>query len=95
MVGYFLAKRWHLPDAIAEAVHYHHDYAALARPDGLSDAARSLIALGAFAEHISRINGPGNGDEEWGKAAPAACAYFNLSLGAVDDLIEDIRDWLD
>lgn len=95
VVGYFLAKRWHLPDAIAEAVHYHHDYAALARPEGLSDAARSLIALGAFAEHISRINGPGNGDEEWGKAAPAACAYFKLSLGAVDDLIEDIRDWLD
>lgn len=95
VVGYFLAKRWHLPEAIAEAVHYHHDYAALEKPDGLSNTARSLIALCVLAEHIGRIRGSSGGDEEWNKAAPATCAYFNLSLGAVDDLIEDVIDCLD
>lgn len=95
VVGYFLAKRWNLAGALAEAVLHHHDYAVLVKPDGLSDAARALIGLGVLAEHIGRLHGAGGADEEWDKAAPAVCAYFNLSLGAVDDLIEDVLDSLD
>lgn len=95
VVGYFLAKRWHLASVLAEAVLYHHDYAAIAKPDGLTDTARALIGLGVLAEHIARLHGTGGGDTEWDKAAPAMCAYFNLSLGAVDDLIEDVLDGLD
>ena len=95
VVGYFLARRWHLADFIAEAVLHHHDYSVLARADGISETARTLIALVVLAEHISRIHNTGDGEHEWGKAAEAACGYFNLSLGAVDDLIDDMHDWLD
>lgn len=95
VVGYFLAKRWHFSGVLAEAVLHHHDYAILGRPDGTSDTVRALIGLGVLAEHIARLQGAGGGDEEWDKAAPAVCAYFNLSLGAVDDLIEDILDSMD
>lgn len=95
VVGYFLARRWHLADFIAEAVLHHHDYSVLARADGISETARTLIALVVLAEHITRIHNTGDGEHEWGKAAEAACTYFNLSLGAVDDLIDDMRDWLD
>ena len=95
VVGYFLARRWHLADFIAEAVLHHHGYSVLARADGISETARSLIALVVLAEHITRIHNTGDGEHEWGKAAEAACGYFKLSLGAVDDLIDDMRDWLD
>ncbi len=94
VVGYFLARRWHLADFIAEAVLHHHDYSVLAKPDSASEMARTLIALTVLAEHITRIHNTGDGEQEWGKAAEAACSYFDLSLGAVDDLIEDMRDWL-
>ncbi|MBS1140880.1 MAG: Metal-dependent phosphohydrolase, subdomain [Proteobacteria bacterium] len=94
VVGYFLAKRWHLPGFIAEGVLYHHDYSVLAKPGGVSDTARALIAVCVLAEHIIRLHGSGNGEKEWDKAAQNACDFFNLSLGAVDDLIEDILDWL-
>lgn len=95
VVGYFLSRRWQLPDMLAEAVLHHHDYSVLTKQGGLSDMARSLIALNVLAEHISRIHASGDEDEEWGKAAPLVCAYFTLSLGAVDDLIEDVCDWID
>lgn len=94
VVGYFLAKRWQLPDSLAEAVLYHHDYAVLGKPGAISDVARALIGVIVLAEHICRIHGTGSEEEEWDKAAPAACAYFKLSLGAVDDLIEDVCDWM-
>ena len=94
VVGYFLAKRWHLPGFISEGVLYHHDYKVLAKPGSVSDTAGALIAVCVLAEHIIRLHGSGNGEQEWAKAAQYACNYFNLSLGAVDDLIEDILDWL-
>ena len=49
VVGYFLARRWHLADFIAEAVLHHHDYSVLARADGISETARTLIALVVLA----------------------------------------------
>lgn len=94
VVGYFLARRWHLADFIAEAVLYHHDYSVLARSAGVTDTARALIGLAVLAEHIVRIHSSGDGEQEWGKAAELVCGYFKLSLVAVDDLIEDMRDWL-
>src|SRR5574343_439281 len=94
VVGYFLARRWQLPVFIAEGILYHHDYSVLSKPGMVHELASTLIAICVLAEHIIRLHCRGDEEEEWGKAAPAACAYFNLSLAAVDDLIEDIRDWL-
>lgn len=94
VVGYFLAKRWLLPGFIADGVLHHHDYRVLAKPGCISETAGALIAVCVLAEHIIRLRGSGNGEQEWAKAAPYACDYFKLSLGVVDDLIEDIIDWL-
>lgn len=94
VVGYFLARRWRLPGYISEAMLHHHDYSVLNRPGNVSDTARALIAVCTLAEHVIRLNANGDGEHEWHKAAPAACQFFKLSLGAVDDLIEDMHDWL-
>lgn len=95
VVGYFLARRWQLPDFIAEGVLYHHDYSVLSKSGLISETARALIGICVLAEHVIRLHSSGDGEQEWAKAAPATCAYFNLSLGAIDDLIDDLRDWLD
>lgn len=94
VVGYFLAKRWQLPDFISEGVLYHHDYSVLGKPGGIADISCALIAVNVLAEHVTRLHNAGRGEEEWAKAAESVCDYFNLSLGAVDDLIEDLLDWL-
>lgn len=93
VVGYFLAKRWRLPDDVTEAIRRHHDYAVLTQ-NAVGKPVKALIAVGVLAEHIVRLHGQGDGEHEWEKAAHFACEFFGMSLGAVDDLIEDIRDWL-
>lgn len=94
VVGYFLAKRWRLPADVAEAVLLHHDYRNLLPASTTAPAVKSLIAINVLAEHIIRLHTQGQGEHEWTKAAQYACQHFGLSLGAVDDLIEDLRDWL-
>jgi HD-like signal output (HDOD) protein len=94
VVGYFLAKRWRLSADVTEAILHHHDYSVLNKPEVLSSTARQVIAVTVLAEHIIRLHAGDDGYQEWGKAATDACELFGLSLGAVDDLVEDMRDWL-
>lgn len=94
VVGYFLARRWHLPDDVAEGILHHHDYAVLTQTSQVSASARNLIAICVLAEHVIRIHARGCIEQEWLKAGPAVSQYLGLSLTAIDDLIEDLRDWL-
>lgn len=94
VVGYFLARRWRLPDFIVQGICYHHDFSLLKTGRPLATESRALIAICVLAEHIVRLHVTGEGENEWAKAAPLACEFFNLSLGAVDDLIEDKLEWL-
>lgn len=94
IVGYFLARRWRLPEFIVQGILYHHDYSMLKEDSPVSDESRALIALCVLAEHIMRRHAADHEEYEWAKAAPLACDFFNLSLGAVDDLIEDMLEWL-
>lgn len=94
VVGYFLARRWRLPADICKAIQLHHDYSVLAPTYETELPVKQLIALNVLAEHIIRLHGHGDGEHEWAKAASPACAIFGLSLGAIDDLIEDMCEWL-
>lgn len=94
VVGYFLARRWRLPEFIVQGIRYHHDFSVLKADSPVSDETRALIAICVLAEHIMRLHVTGEIENEWTKAAPLACEFFNLSLGAVDDLIEDKLEWL-
>lgn len=94
VVGYFLARRWRLPEFIVQGIRYHHDFSVLKAGSPVSDETRALIAICVLAEHIMRLHITGEVENEWTKAAPLACEFFNLSLGAVDDLIEDKLEWL-
>lgn len=94
VVGYFLARRWRLPEFIVQGIRYHHDFSVLKAGSPVSDESRALIAICVLAEHIMRLHITGEVENEWAKAAPLACEFFNLSLGAVDDLIEDKLEWL-
>lgn len=94
-IGYFLARRWMLPDFIAQGILVHHDYEIFSKPGDLPAEAIAVVATNVLSEHITRADANLGQESEWVKSADAVCDYFNLSLGAVDDLIEDMRDWLD
>lgn len=93
IVGYFLAKRWNLPDFVAEAILHHHDYVVF-EDKRCSEPVRNAIAVCVLAEHVIRLQHGGLADMEWVKAAPGAASQLGISLVEVDDLIEDLLDWL-
>lgn len=94
-IGYFLARRWMLPDFIAQGILVHHDYEIFSKPGDLPAETIAVVATNVLSEHITRADSNLGQESEWAKSADVICDYFNLSLGAVDDLIEDMRDWLD
>jgi len=94
VVGYFLARRWHLPSFVAEGILHHHDYRLLAESGRVSDDVKRLISIVVLAEHIIRLQAGDHGEQEWHKAASVACESLGLSLAAIDDLIEDMCEWL-
>jgi HD-like signal output (HDOD) protein len=94
-IGYFLARRWMLPDFISRGILVHHDYGIFSNPGDLPAETIAVVATNVLSEHITRVDANLGQESEWVKSADAVCDYFDLSLGEVDDLIEDMRDWLD
>lgn len=95
VVGYFLARRWKLPDYLAQAVLHHHDYGVLEESGSLDQASRAVIGINVLAEHLVRHHALLPADEEWGKGASAFGHYFGLAEHDVTDLIDDMLEWLE
>jgi len=95
VVGYFLARRWKLPDFLAKGILHHHDYLLLLDDTALPPDARAVIAVNAFSEHISRLHAGDFNDAEWVKAASPVSTALRLTEDTVDDLVEDLRDWIE
>lgn len=87
-VGALLAKSWHLPEAIIEAIRNHHDYLLLDDPDGLPAESRTLISLGAMAERAVELRGKSDLVAEWDRAGPAALSCLGLTERAARGLLE-------
>jgi len=95
LVGYQLARLWRLPDFIAEGILYHHDYPALLQPNRVPETACSLIAIGALAGHVGRLYLMGYDEQEWHRARPVVSAHLHLSAAEIDQLVDDLVEWLD
>lgn len=51
-LGYLVAKGWFLPEAICEAILYHHDESVFDDVGAVSPRALTLIAINALSEHF-------------------------------------------
>ena len=96
VVGYFLARRWKLPDFVAQGILLHHEYALL--DDGTTEIDRdhqTVIAINVLAEHIARNFASQGEEREWTKAGDAVSTFLNVSTEKLSDVIEDMQDWLE
>ncbi|MBS1189348.1 MAG: Metal-dependent phosphohydrolase, subdomain [Rhodocyclaceae bacterium] len=95
VVGYFLARRWNLPEFVVQGILLHHDYSVL---DGTTDAlpeAQAAIAVNALAEHIIRLHARVGQENEWRKAAKPVGAFLGMAEQDVADVIDDMLDWVE
>ena len=81
VVGYFVAKSWHLPDAICQAIRYHHD------PDidvQLDDATKLMSSTVILADYIStHLWDDSASDANWSKVFETAYQELDLNMDEI------------
>lgn len=95
VVGYFLARRWRLPDEVCKAIRLHHDYAVFAEGDPHSPQLLGLVAVGAIAEYVAQRSLNAARTLEWQKAAGPVAAYLDMSGDTLEEFCDELLDWLE
>lgn len=72
VAGYMMAKNWKLPDAVCQAVRYHHDAA------NAPTSEHALIAVLLMATHLRDLY-CGYGDTTWGTMEPTILTELGIS----------------
>jgi HD-like signal output (HDOD) protein len=89
VVGYFMARSWHLSDAMSQAILHHHDVHVFSHGHDLSPAAINLIAIGHLAEHMHHSVQHSADDFEWERFSLPVLAHFGLSEDEFAELLDD------
>ena len=90
VVGYYVAKSWHLPAYLGNVVALHHSVEkALGQDSVVSEQEKNLLAVLKIAEHLCgnhRILGNQNEDHEWLKIHDIVLEQASLSDYDLDNL---------
>jgi len=84
VVGYLVARHWHLPDFICDAIRYHHDLKQLGM-----HAARSMVAIVQLAVEIyyrdQRVH-----NAEWDRVKQEVLPELGLGEDTLPEFVDDI-----
>lgn len=90
-LGYLLAKSWNLPEDLAQAIRYHHEYALIADPGpDLTTQSCNMIALGLAAEHVLQVHAEFPDSAEWQKGGRYALKHLGMSKAEFDETVADL-----
>lgn len=92
-VGYLLARSWHLPQSLCQAIRHHHDYGLFAGQN-LDHQVVNLIAIGLMAERIIQLETGKNKTVEWAKGGTSALRHFGLEEEEFAEMTADAHDLL-
>lgn len=85
VVGYLVAKHWHLPDFICQAIRFHHEIL------NTGHKATTMVAILQLAMHIHNINSHRE-DPEWESVKPQALEELGISEEGLKEFEEEIYD---
>lgn len=87
IVGGIVARNWHLPETLREAIQRHHD------PDLFSSEAdsgvKNLVAIGHLAGQIESVHTRNLDDGEWLRYGESIMAWLMLEEDDVSDFIHE------
>lgn len=92
-VGYFLARSWNLPDALCQAILWHHDTGVFGAED-VAGTVRNYVGIIHLAEHIQHLTMRDSVDLEWTKFEVEILDHFALTGEDFLNLVDDARDLL-
>ncbi len=93
VVGYYVARSWHLPVRMCEAIAEHHNVESIfLTNEPYSHDKKTALAILKMAEHLCRnysALGEQNEDHEWEKIEVPLLSYMGLSEDAFANLRDD------
>lgn len=93
LIGSILARSWHLPDLVCNAIRYHHTFELLygETPDGQGDVA-ALVAISLIADYLVNDFLGTPQDADWLRHGAQAIDYLGIDK---EELIESKTDILE
>ncbi|PHV11341.1 HDOD domain-containing protein [Chitinimonas sp. BJB300] len=88
IVGYLLARTWFLPEHLALAILYHHDFDYLQDESVMDIDSAKLIALARLAEHLLKRKHMQEIDSEWEQIGDRLLSTLSLSRDAFETAME-------
>jgi len=87
VVGAIVARTWHLPGDVAQAIWLHHDFACLG-DERFSAVVRQLVALGLLADYLVNQHEGLEPSREWLQHGEACLQHLHVSD-------EELNHWID
>ena len=87
VVGAIVARTWHLPGDVAQAIWLHHDFSCL-EDERFPVTVRQLVALGALADYVVNHHEGIPPAREWQQHGQACLAFLQV-------LPEELEHWID
>jgi len=89
-VGYLMAKTWHLPETLYQAILRHHDITVYTDPDSIQPKIRTLIALGRLAKHLRETTFRMLEDHGWESVGGYVLKALGISEAEYDDILDEV-----
>lgn len=91
MIGYVLAKSWGLPEAMYQAIRFHHEHESLADKSFVSDASRDLVAVALLAERAIQLITGLNHTCEWQKGERWVMQCLGINTADIASIVKGIK----
>lgn len=89
VVGAIVARTWHLPPEVAQAIWLHHDFSSLG-DDRFDSTVRHLVALGLLAEYLVNHHENLAPSREWQAHGQACLEHLHVSEEELNHWIDDL-----
>ena len=90
VVGAIVARTWHLPPEVAQAIWLHHDFACLG-DERFDDTVRHLVAMGLLAEYLVGHHELLQPSREWLKHGQACLEHLHVSEDELNHWIDELH----
>lgn len=89
VVGAIVARTWHLPGDVAQAIWLHHDFSCL-QDERFSPTVRQLVALGLLAEYLVHHHEGLAPSREWGQHGAACMEFLQVSHDELNHWVDEL-----
>ncbi|MFN3376543.1 MAG: HDOD domain-containing protein [Burkholderiaceae bacterium] len=90
VVGAIVARTWHLPGDVTQAIWLHHDFSCLS-DERFDPTVRHLVAMGALADYLVNQHDSLPPTREWTEYGEACMQHLHVSHEELDHWIDTLH----